>query len=342
MKKILIILISVSILLIGCTKKDVQKASSMEELYNEQGVPVKLKTIELQTFSKDLSFNTIISGNVETNVYASLSDQIHQLHVKIGDYVKKDQVIMEFPVNNPAASYKQAEAAYLLAKQTFDRMKNLYQSGGISKQDLDGAETQYKVSLANWDAVQQAVKVRAPIDGLVTDVMVRPSQKVNPGDLLCTVAQISQLRARVWLTDTEIAYAKKGGSAVFSWNNKDYQARISDVAMSMNPDQKAFGVDLLIQNQHNELKSGINGIAKLNMIKKAGTIIIPRNVIQKGENNELYVYIADQGKASKRIVETGLTNNLEIEITKGLNHQDALIVEGFNILNENQKIKVIE
>ncbi len=49
-----------------------------------------------------------------------------------------------------------------MIEATYARMQNLYAKGGISKQDLEGVETQYKVAEANLDAVMQMLKVRAP------------------------------------------------------------------------------------------------------------------------------------------------------------------------------------
>ncbi|HPM01791.1 MAG TPA: efflux RND transporter periplasmic adaptor subunit [Candidatus Cloacimonadota bacterium] len=342
MKKYLFIILSLSMIILACGKKEVVKASSMEDLYKEQGVPVKVQTVESQEFNKQNTYNCVLSGIHETPVYAMVGDQVEKIHVKIGSHVKKDQIIMEFPVSNPSASYRQAQAAFTLSKQTYDRMKNLYKSGGVAKQDLDGAETQYKVNEANLEAVQQAVKVKAPIDGIITDINVKTAQKVNPGDLLCTVAQLSSLKGRIWLTESEIIYAKTGMPLTLNWNNQTFNGKISDIALSMNPDKKAFGVDIIVNNVKNQLKSGINGEVLINLVKKSSSIMIPRNLIQKDENQKQYVYLADNGKAVKQYVETGLENNLDIEIINGLKSGDILIIEGYNIVEPDQKINVIQ
>jgi len=340
-KNIIIITLAAGISLFGCSGKQEAKASSMEQIYKEQGVPVKTQAIELQNFSKELSFNTSLTGIRETAVNSMVSDQISSIKVKIGSSVKKDQVIMEFPMSNPSVSYRQADAAYKLAKQTYDRMSNLYQNGGVSKQDLDGAETQLKVSQANLDAVTQIVKVRAPIDGIITDINVKANEKVNPGQLLCTIAQLSQLKGRIWLTENELAYIKTGSSLKFIWNNNEYNGRVTDIALSMNADKQAFGADIEISNSGNSLRSGINGTVKLNALNISNTIILPKNLIQKDENKKSYVYVAENGKAVLKYVETGLESNLDVQITSGVNAGDKLIVEGYNMVDNGVKVKEV-
>ena len=304
-------------------------------------MPVGVETIKADNLVMQTSYNCVLSGIQETPVYAMVSDQVEKINVKIGSQVNKDDVLIEFPVSNPSASYRQAEAALELSEQTFQRMQNLFSTGGISKQDLDGAETQYKVSKANFEAVQQAVKVKAPISGLVTDINVKMAQKVNPGDLLFTVAQLSELKGRIWLTENEISYVKKGMPVTVEWHDQSYTGKISDIALSMNPNQRAYGVDIVVNNAKNHLKSGVTAKIFINLIDIPNTILVPRNIVQKDANSESYVYIVENDIAVKRIIKTGVQNNLDFEVKSGLNEGDILIVEGFNIVKDKQKVKVL-
>ncbi len=342
MKRIIYVLLIATLAFTACGKKEVIKSTSMEDLYNEQGVPIKIATIETQNFALQNTYNCLLTGIQETPVYASLSDQIEKINIKIGSQVGKDDVLMEFPITNPAASYKQAEAAYLLSDQTQQRMQSLYNSGGLSKQELDGVETQFKVSKANFESVQRAVKVKAPIAGIVTDVNVKLAQKVNPGELLCTIAQLTQLKGRIWMTEAEIAYAKVGMPLTVEWNGLSYSGKISDIALSMNPSQRAFGVDIVVNNPQRKLKSGINAQVTVSLINKPNSIIIPRHMIQRDEQKNDYVYIVENGLAVKKIVTTGMENNLDMEVLSGINPGDAIITEGFNIVKDQQKVNILD
>ena len=100
----------------------------------------------------------------------------------------------------PSVQYSQAKAAYELAKKTYERMKDIYQSGGISKQQLDQVHTNYEVSKANWNAVQQLINVRAPITGYVTAINVHETDNVQQRTILAIISKTEKLKSRIWVT----------------------------------------------------------------------------------------------------------------------------------------------
>lgn len=340
-KSLIVLTLTLILIAFGCSKNQVD-SKSMEQIYKEEGVPVKVQLVEKTEFSNDLQYNCNLTGIQETPVNSMLSDQVEKIFVKIGDYVRKDQVLMSFPTNNPTASYHQAEAGFEMALATYNRMKKLYEGGGISKQDLDGAETQYKVSKANWEAVQQAVRVKAPIDGIVTDVNVFANQKVQPGDLLCTVGQINKMRSRIWVTEKEVMFLKDGDPIMFRWDDHEFNGRITSIALSKNQDKQAFGVDIEVNNNKNILKSGINGDVIIATQKLQNTILVDRKLIQKDDKNQEYVYVVNGDKAELKYIERGLENNLKVQVKSGLQENDQIVIEGFNMLTNNAKVKIIK
>ena len=222
MKKI--VFIPVIALLIGllsnCTNTDLE-AKNMEQLYKENGVPVKIEKVEIKPFQVEESFYAELTGIEETSEYAAIADKVEKIHVKVGDSVKKDQVVLSFPTDNPAAQYNQSRLAFENAATSFKRIKNLYENGGISRQDLDNARTSFEVTQANWDAVRQSVMVKAPINGIITKVNVRESDNVHPGDELFTVSKTTKMKAKLWVSEKQIEKFKTGLAARAIWNDMD-------------------------------------------------------------------------------------------------------------------------
>ena len=199
MKKALLLISSLGIIVqffAGCTGKK-QDAKSMEQLYKENGVPVKVKTVVDRPFTTEHVFHAVLTGIKESTAGAAVADKVEKIHFKVGDRVEKDQVVISFPIDNPAAQYNQAKVAFEHAKSTLQRMKNLYENGGISLQEYENTKTQFQVTKANWQAVQQSVKVKAPISGIITQIDVQESDNVRREDKLFTVSQTHRLKARL-------------------------------------------------------------------------------------------------------------------------------------------------
>ncbi|MDD4310238.1 MAG: efflux RND transporter periplasmic adaptor subunit, partial [Candidatus Cloacimonetes bacterium] len=243
MKKTSILLIIVLLSLVfGCgKKKDYSKTA--EQIRKEEGIPVRVITVEPTTFTKSLRYNATLTGMEESTATAMVGDVIVKITAKVGDRVNKGDVIVSFPLNTPAASWEQATSAFNSIKTVYERMQRLHTQGAISEQDLDNVETQFKVSKANLDASEQMINVRAPLSGVITAMLVNPSEKVFPGKELFTVASTGGYKAVIMVPESEIGMLKKGSKVTAKWLNETIQGRISQVSLAMDKDSKAFRVE---------------------------------------------------------------------------------------------------
>ena len=76
-------------------------------------------------------------------------------------------------------------------------------------------------------------------------------------------------------------------------------------------------------------------------------LLIPQGIISENASGEQYIYVIkekvenDEAKAEKTVIETGLTQGDFIEVTKGLQPGDEIIMEGARSVNDGQKVKII-
>jgi len=329
-----------TLILTACGGKEKVKPANMEEIHREQGVPVRVQEIQPTEFIKEIDYTITVSGLKETRVFAKVSDQVTRIRYGLGQFVSQNQVVIDFPENNAQASYHQAQAAFNLAEQTWNRMQTLYETGGISKQDLDGAETQFKVAQANWDAVQQAVYVRAPITGMITDINVRELQKVNPGDYLFTISQLNKLHGRIWITENDINTIPKNAPVIFKWNDIQKNGKITSIGLSLNTDFNAFGADVEIDNADFAVRSGVTGKVGVVVYRNTKAIVVPRRVVSRDPDGQYYVYVGKDFTAKRQNVKISNESELNYEISEGLVAGDILIVEGLNLISDGVKVNV--
>lgn len=338
--KLIVFLIMILWMISSCGKEEIE-SKSMDQLYKENGVPVKIEKLEYKTFAKELSFHSAFSGSEQTSVYASFGGRVEKIHVEVGDYVKKDQLIVSFPMDNPKANYYQAKTAYESSKLALERLKNLKQTGGVSQQNFDNAEAQYNVARANWDVVRKSVKVIAPFGGVITKISVSETENVKKEAELFTVSRLNKLKTKVWVTEKEIFEVKEGLLARALWNNLRLKGRVARVDMAMNIRSQAFGALLKFDNPKNFLLLGITAEVYIETYTNPKAIVIERKNI-KNENGETYVFVNENSKAVKRPVVIGEKQGLALEIKEGLNPGDELIVEGLMLIEEDTKLKIIE
>ena len=341
MKKIIPILlglVALTIVIVGCGNEE--EAKSMEQIYSEEGVPVRTESLTLSEFSTLREYNAVLTGIRESSAYAMISDKIDKIHFKVGDYVEKDQIVLSFPTDNPSAQYYQAKVTFENAKVTFNRMENYYKTGGLSKQSYDDARAGYEVAEANWNAVKQAVKVKAPISGVVTRLNVQETDNVEKDDELFVISQVDRLKAKLWVPEKEIAEYKKGQKVTAEWGGKTIEGEIAQVDMSMNVQKQAFGVVVEFENPGILMNFGVTANVKVETYSNPGVIVVERKNIHK-VGDKSYVFVLNSEHAKKRAVVLGRGSDLDVEIIEGLNPGEKLITEGQLLLEDGTKVRVV-
>ena len=345
-KKIFIVPIFIMIffLISGCFAKKYDgdlETRSIAQIHEDEGVPVKTTEIKIQKFAAPFRYNATVSGITESSASASVSDSVERILFRVGDYVQRDTVVIQFPQNNPSANYFQAKAAYENSGETLKRIEQLYQSGGVSRQDFDNTKTGYDVAKANWDSVNKMIHVTAPISGYITRLDVRVSENVSPGDNLFTITNYDKLVGRIWVLERDIAHVRRGLNAEAIWSGNRIPGRVTQIDLSLNPSRQAFGALIEFDNPRHTIMSGVNADINLFVYENNSTIVVEKKYLLS-DNEGNFVYIKGlENTPIKRYVRTGWEHGENIEITHGLGEGEILITEGSRLITESSRIRVV-
>ena len=331
-------LITLALFAISCGNNHTVQSENMDTVYKKNGRPVKTRMISEETFVKSLTYIATLKGSRESSASALIADTVEAVMADVGDYVEKDQPVVLFPKSNPTANYYQAEAGYNAAKQAFDRIKNLYEKNGVSRQTFDDARTQYEVQLANWKNVQELVQINAPISGYITRLNVSPSNNVSPGTELFTVSNYDELTTTILANDKEIREFAEGQHVTAIWENETISGSVTQVDLSKSPKDKAFAVNVILENMNHSIPSGITATIVVDTAIKGNSIILHRKeFISNGD--EQYVFVDETGIARKRIIKLGESQGMYRRVLSGLEAGDRIITEGINLVHDGEKIR---
>ena len=78
-----------------------------------------------------------------------------------------------------------------------------------------------------------------------------------------------------------------------------------------------------------------------NITIKDTVVVIPKNIILSRQRGKT-VFIVDRGIAAERIIETGLENITEVEVTRGLARNERIVITGFETLSNKSKVKIVK
>ena len=338
---LLFILSAFSLFLLQSCRKEKADAKSMEQIRNEEGVPVKVEAVQYKKFTKYYSFFGKLTGIKEATKSSMVGGKIEKINARVGEQVKKDQIIVEFTEDNPGIQFMQAKEAFDNAEKTYNRMKALLKAGETAQANFDAAETQYLVAKRNYESLKDMLFIDSPFDGTIVDIKVNEGDNVKNETHLFTVSQLNKMHTKIWASETEISSVKKGMNAEIVYNGKKYNGKVTEVSMAADPYKQAFYAEVEFGNLKMELKSGVTVEVKILTYENPKAVIIPRNLIMTDEKGT-YVFLENNGVAEKRYVTNGNDSGLDYEIRNGLKPGDRVIVQGISLLDKGTKVKLVE
>lgn len=324
-------------------------------------VPVKLSSISEAT---DLSFISA-SGKIEAENSAEISTRmmgyINKIHVKVGQSVKKGQILVSINDNDLMAkraqvdaAILQATAAYNNAKKDYDRFVNLFKEQSASQKELDDITARYemtKASLAGAKEMKKEVlaqfsysKITAPFSGLITNSFVKEGAMANPGMPLLSIEGSSRLQATVMVSENDIAGIKKGMSAnvLIKSLNKRLNAIVSEVSLSAKNTGSQYLVKLDLEEQDATILAGmfVSVQFPVEKVSKSEQILIPESaLVHRGQLTGVYT-VGSENTAILRWLRIGKKMGDQVEVLSGLNSKEQYIVSSDGKLYNGAKVSV--
>ena len=335
---------------------------SLNQLNNKLSVLNKDRNTPLITTitTSEQKFNHFIElqGNVKTKqnvlVYPEMPGILNKVYVKEGQKVKKDQILATIDDGGLSQQLLLLKSNEQLAKTTFERQKRLWD------QQI-GSEIQYLQAKTSYDsqknATRQLIKqlgkftIRAPFSGIIDDVFKEKGTVVapGPGAEIFRIINLSNMYIETDVPESYISSIKKNKMVEVNFPilGRSYDSSIRQVGNFINPSNRTFRIEVGIPNLDGEIKPNLTAKLRLNDYSNSNAILIPQSIISENAKGQQFIYVVKDNKeknqvyAERLVIETGKTNGDFIEVTKNLDANVEVILEGARSVNNGQVVKVI-
>jgi membrane fusion protein (multidrug efflux system) len=154
------------------------------------------------------------------------------------------------------------------------------------------------------------------------------------------VVNFSNLVVKAKLSDSQIGKVKEGDKVKVSFPdiNKTIDATVSHVGQTVDKQTRTFNVEVRLSNPSSEYKANMITKLMINDDTEKAVVVIPENVVQRSEMGE-YVLVAENGRAVKKTVKTGMSYDGKIVVTEGLTVGEKLITFGYTEVVDGQKVE---
>ncbi len=311
----------------GCKQKNPD--GQQEQAAGRAVIPVEVAGVKRQALTVTKSYTGTLEGEEQANIVPKLAERITGVRVRVGDAVRAGQVIVELDKGGATSQYFQADASFRNAEKTYQRMKSLYEEGAVSLQVLDGAQTAYEVSKANFDAARSAVELTTPVSGLVTAVNNSVGDLTSPGMVVATVARINRMKVIFNASETDVPRLSVGQMVrVTSGTQEPATGSIIQISKSADVRSRSFEIRALFPNtKERGYRPGIYCTVEVLLTTTGQSLVIPTRAIQSdGLTNR--VFVVRDGRSYLREVAVGVSDGVSSEILGGLGGQDTVITTG--------------
>ena len=165
--------------------------------------------------------------------------------------------------------------------------------------------------------------VRAPFDGMVASVPVQDRDAVAPNQALVTVVNLSSLELEIALPEEYAGETTIGTPATISFNGREYQGKVTAVSPEVVNNQVAATVAFL--EQPAGLKQNQRLTTRLVFESKKNVLKVARGAFVEASGGRT-AWVVDGDMATRRDIALGATSASEVEVIKGLESGDRIIV----------------
>ena len=325
------------------------------------------KKIDNKYFSYEVGTNTFESyieadGSVKSDntkkIYVQQSLQVDKVLVKLGDYVKKGQVLLTFNSSDRDEVIRNIakESANLSQlERNYNSYKKLYAAGGAARIDYQTIETsiqQSRIAIAQYRANldKMPIDIISPVDGTITALTADENYRVNTQVNLLEIEDLTNVYVSTQVPEYSIKNLAVGQKAEVTLKSSDkkYQGtvtEVSTVSSDSSTDTAAY-VDVKVKVDATQLDKnfipGFKASVKIITSSKQNVLSIPRTSIGEDEQGNKYVWKIVNGTVKKIIIKVGESNQDLIEILSGIAKGDKILEIMSTTLKDGQKLKITD
>jgi membrane fusion protein, multidrug efflux system len=309
-------------------------------------IPVSVDTVNQGIISKNVIVPGVLEASQVLNLVSETQGKIIAKYKQKGDKVNIGDVIVKVDDEVISANVITAEANYEQNEKDIDRLTRLSKEDAVSKHDLEQATIGLKKSKADLINARKALSntsIKAPISGYINNESTTIGQFLGGGSPVCEIVNNSILKLNIKVTENEIFKITIGQVVpveITALPDIKFTGKITSIAEKADAAMK-FNVEItLINDTKAHLKSGLYAEVELPIENKDKLIINKAAIL--GSMEMPVVYIVENGKAVKRSLVIGQSNDTQVEVLSGISKGDLIIVSGQLNLKDGDEVKIVD
>lgn len=330
------------------------RRQNVEKVVNATG---EVKAVDLVTVGAQ------VSGKIE-KLYVSIGQTVKMgdMIAEIDSTTQQNDVdIAKAKMSSYQAQLKAAKTSLKIAKKQYQRMQSLKKQNAASTEDLENAEDSYEAAMSKVAEIEASLKeteislstaetnlgytkITAPLDGTIVSVPVKVGQTINAAmdtPTIVQIADLNQMEIYIEISEGDISNIKPGVKVTYSVladMNKVYETTLKSIDPALTlltDDQYTEVVDsseaiyfygrLVVPNADGKLRIGMTTQNVIYVESAEDVLTVPAMAL-KGDVDGKYVEVRTAEGVERRPVITGVSDDLNVEIKKGVSEGEEVVI----------------
>jgi RND family efflux transporter MFP subunit len=316
-----------------------------------------------------------LQGAASVEVASKISGRLQAVSVRIGDQVRRGQLLAVVEDREIREQVRQAEASHEVARATIrqreadlklaetnlTRSRSLFQRQLIARQLLDDVEAAYQSAQAQLDLsraqFEQArarldelkitlayARILSPVNGFIGKRYLDPGAFLSSSTPIVSVVEIDVVRLVANLVERDLQRVQVGAGTeveVDAYPGVVFKGRVARVAPVLDPATRTAQMEVEVPNSDFRLKPGMYSRVRLTVATRADALTVPLNAVVDVDGRT-GVFTVDGGarRAKFTPVTVGIQDTARAEILAGLGDGQRVVTTGAAALHDGDPIQL--
>jgi cobalt-zinc-cadmium efflux system membrane fusion protein len=291
-----------------------------------------------------LAGKIIADENKLVEVFPLVGGNVADVHVELGDYVKKGQILAVIKSGEVADFERElidANSDLLVAQKNQKVAEDLFDSKLISEKDVLSAKNEVAKVQAEINRLKQIFaiygidnkaeyQVKAPISGFIIEKKITHDMllRSDKADNIFTIAEISEVWVNANVYETDISKIKEGMDAevkTLSYPDTTFNGHVDKIYNILDPQTKTMKVRIKLGNVNYMLKPEMNATITLKYEEEGRMIAIPSSAVIFDKSKSYVMVFNSKSNIETREVEVYKQAGETTYIHKGLKENEKII-----------------
>lgn len=307
-------------------------------------VPVEVVLVRSDTVVDAITATGQIEPLQSIELRPEVDGRLVQIMVREGALVSQGTPLFKVDDGELKAQVDRAQADRDLAQQALTRTRALLADKAAAPADVERAEAQMRSTQAGLDLLQLRLDrtvVRAPFTGVAGQRLASLGDYVNNSTRLITLQTVHPQRAAFQVPERYADQLKVGQRVLFrvaALPGRDFTGTVDFVDPRVQLPSRSITIKAVVPNPRRELASGMFIEARLQTATRPAALVIPEDAVSPFAG-AMYVWVIQDAKAQRREVVLGVRTPGYVEIQKGLELGEQVVVGGTDRLQPGAEVR---